>query len=1068
MPKANKKSGDDWSESQSAFDAVLIVAYADAIRPPPRLTVSQWADKNRVLSSEASAEPGRWRTDRAEYSRGIMDAVCDPLVKTVVWMSSAQVGKALALDTEIPTPNGWTSMGELCPGDMVFDESGQPCTVLRATDVMRGRVCYDVVFSDGQKIVADAEHQWFVESNTPLIQGKPWHGAGSKSGILTTEQMAATYRDGKRNRYAVPVSDPLLLPEREFTLNPYTFGVWLGDGNSASAQITVGSEDIENMLQNLLDDGGSPSIVAGEKTFTVRLDAAFSDRKVCRRGHILSESGRTKSGYCAECARQASQHYQRGRAIDKICARSIPVSEILRNLGVINNKHIPPEYLRGSIGQRTALLQGLMDTDGYVDARGRCEFVTTSNAIAYGFSDLLAGLGIKFTSSIKSARCKYKGVIVQGKPAHRFSFLAYADKPMFRLRRKLERQKARAGCRTTETERRRIVSVQRVDSVPVRCIEVDSHSHLYLAGRGMIPTHNTEFLLNVCGYYIHHDPAPMLLVQPTIDMAQAFSKDRLAPMVRECDALAERVQDGRITTGTASTILHKVFPGGHITMAGANSPASLASRPVRNALMDEVDRYPVSAGAEGDPVSLARKRTTTFWNRKILLTSTPTIKGHSRIERAYEESDQRRYWVPCPKCRAPQVLIWGQVKWPAGDPAAAYYECGEHDPETGEVCGHHWSDVERWAAIKTAPQYGGGWRASAPFAGIAGFHTNEIISSWVRLGDMAVNFVEAKRGGPESLKTFVNTSLGETWEEQGERVDEAALESRKASWGDELPAGVAVVTAGVDFQDDRFEIEVTGWGVNEESWSLDYIVIRGDPSAPDMWKRLDEVLQTKYRHSFLEKEMGIHAACLDTGGSYTQKVYGFCRDRWSRHVWGIKGMGGPGKKIWPPRHTKTKKSGIPIFIIGVDAAKETTYSYLKVNEPGAGYCWFPKSRDDEYFRQLTAEETVTKYVKSFPQRAWQLKQGHKRNEALDVRVYAYAALHGLIARGLKLNARCAKLGLPERDATEGDVRVAQDPRANPDEVVAAATPEAVQGPKMVAKSPQKFKRRRVSRSGFMS
>lgn len=572
----------------------------------------------------------------------------------------------------------------------------------------------------------------------------------------------------------------------------------------------------------------------------------------------------------------------------------------------------------------------------------------------------------------------------------------------------------------------------------------------------------TEILLNVTGFFINHDPAPILFVQPTIDMAEAFSKDRLAPMIRECPALAERVQDGRITTGTASTILHKVFPGGHVTLAGANSSASLASRPVRITIFDEVDRYPISAGVEGDPISLGQMRSETFWNAKSLLGGTPTIKGASRTETAYEASDKRQFWVKCPKCHMPQVLVWGQVKWPAGDPASAYYECGEHDPETGEVCGHHWSDVERWRAIRD-----GIWIAREPFNGVAGFFLNAIYSPWVKLGKMAKKFVSAKHAGPEMLKTFVNTWLGETWEEQGERIDEAALESRKANWGDELPAGVAVITAGVDFQDDRFEIEVTGWGRDEESWSLDYIVIRGDPSAPEMWKRLDEVLLSKYKHSFLNKEMGIHAACLDTGGSYTQKVYGFCLARWARHVWAIKGMGGLGRRIWPPRHTKTKV-GVPLHVIGVDAAKETVYNYLRIGEPGAGYCWFPKSRDDEYFRQLTAEETVTKYVKSFPQRAWQLKQGQKRNEALDCRVYSYAALHGLIMHKLNLNSRCDKLGLPERDAVPGDVNVAQDARANPDEVVAAQTPAEAQGPKRVTVSPKKFKRRRSSRSSFMA
>lgn len=553
-------------------------------------------------------------------------------------------------------------------------------------------------------------------------------------------------------------------------------------------------------------------------------------------------------------------------------------------------------------------------------------------------------------------------------------------------------------------------------------------------------TGKTEALLNICGYYIHHDPAPMLLVQPTLDMAQAFSKDRLAPMVRECPALAERVQDGRITTGTASTILHKVFPGGHITMAGSNSPASLASRPVRVALCDEVDRYPLSAGAEGDPVSLARKRTTTFWNRKVMLVSTPTVKGHSRIEKAYDNSDRRQFWVPCPHCDEAQVLVWGQVKWPKDEPAGAEYFC--------EHCGCAWSDVQRWAAVSR-----GEWIARDPFKGIAGFHLNEIYSPWVPLADMAQNFVDAKRLGPSALMTFINTSLGETWEEQGDRVNEADLEDRKASWG-KVPAGVAVITAGVDVQDDRLEIEVKGWGRNEESWSLDYIILRGDPSAPQLWAELDRVLLEK-RHHEVRGEVPIDAACIDTGGHHTQKAYLFCRDRFARRVWAIKGLGGQGKRIWPNKHTKTK-TGAPLFLVGVDSAKETIYRNLMVNEPGAGYCWFPADRDDQYFRQLTSEEVVTKMLSGFPRRQWQLKPGNKRNEALDCFVYAYAALHGLITAGMDLNKRATRLGLPEEDGRVAEVDVRQDPRS---EVESASVPPVVR--------PRFVRKRRKSSSNFM-
>ena len=560
----------------------------------------------------------------------------------------------------------------------------------------------------------------------------------------------------------------------------------------------------------------------------------------------------------------------------------------------------------------------------------------------------------------------------------------------------------------------------------------------------------TEILLNVCGYYIHHDPAPILFVQPTVEMAQAFSKDRFAPMIRESDVLAARVQDGRITSGTASTILHKVFPGGHITMAGANSPASLASRPVRLALFDEVDRYPPSAGKEGDPVNLGRKRTTTFWNRKSLMGGTPTVKGHSRTESAYEASDKRQFWVKCPHCGGAQTLIWGQVRWPADEPEAAYYECSAHDPETGEVCGAHWTDVERWAAVKS-----GEWRAQKPFRGIAGFHLNEIYSPWVKLSDMARNFIEAKRGGPETLKTFINTSLGETWEESGERVDDEVLERRKERFGLNVAAEIVVITAGVDVQDDRLEIEFVGWGRDEESWSIGFTVLPGDPSTPELWRDLDELLKRKFPHE-LQGEMGLHAACIDTGGHYTQAAYTFCKPRQARNIWAIKGIGGAGKPIWPPRVNAKNKQRVPVYMIGVDAAKELNYARFKADEIGPGYCHFPHDRDDEYFRQLVAEEAVTVYSKGFPKKEWRLRSGHKRNEALDCRAYATAALYGLIARGLRLNHRASALGVPSRPVKA----------AKPSDVPAVAAPRPPT-PAPTGGQKRRPKRRRVGRSSMM-
>ncbi len=483
----------------------------------------------------------------------------------------------------------------------------------------------------------------------------------------------------------------------------------------------------------------------------------------------------------------------------------------------------------------------------------------------------------------------------------------------------------------------------------------------------------SEMLLNGIGFHIAQDAAPILFLQPTVEMAETFAKDRIAPLVRDTPCLTRLIAEPLSRSG-GNTILHKQFVGGHLTLAGANSPASLASRPVRIVFADEVDRYPPSAGTEGDPVTLARARTKTFWNRKFVLTSTPTIRGVSRIEQAYEESDQRIYEVPCPHCATGQRLMWANVKWPAGRADDAAYHCVE--------CGAAWSDAQRLAAIRK-----GEWIAREPFRGVAGFHLNELCSPWSRVADMARSFVEAKASrSQERMRAWINTTLGETWEQDGEKVDDAGIAARVESWTGE-PDGVLVRTAGVDVQDDRLEVEIVGWGVDEESWSLAYHVIFGDPSGPALWADLDRLLL----------DMKPAAVCVDSGGHHTQAVYKFCRERLRRRVYAIKGMAGPGRPVWPKRSSKGMAGKAVLFLVGVDAAKDQVFAHLKLSTAGPGYCHFPESRDERYFAGLSSETVVTKYSKGFPVREYRKRAG-VRNEPLDCRVYGYAALMSLNIR----------------------------------------------------------------------
>lgn len=483
----------------------------------------------------------------------------------------------------------------------------------------------------------------------------------------------------------------------------------------------------------------------------------------------------------------------------------------------------------------------------------------------------------------------------------------------------------------------------------------------------------SEIVLNTIGYHMEHDPAPILLMQPTVDMAQSFSKDRVtAGLLRSTPCLREKVRDNKAKE-SGNTTLHKIFPGGALSLVGANSPAGLASRPIRVVLCDEVDRYPPSAGEEGDPVALAKRRSSTFWNRKNILVSTPTNKDASRIEAAYLESDQRKYLVPCPDCNEQQELLWAQVQWDKDSPKTAQYFCAH--------CGSGWSDAQRRKAVSQ-----GEWVASAPFNGVAGFHANALYSPWVVLADAVEEFLGARRD-PMRLKTFVNTFLAETWEDAGEGVDEMTVAARKEEY-DEIPEDVVLLTAGVDCQDDRIECEIVGWSRGGESWSVAYHVLHGDPSSPVLWRQLDDVLLQSFVHP-TGQAMVIRSTCVDSGGHHTRAVYNYAKTRAGHRVFAIKGVGGEGKPI-VGRPSKNNIGKVPLFPIGVDTAKELHYARLRIEDVGPGYCHFPADRDDEYFRQLTAERQVVRYHKGFPHRTW--IKTRTRNEALDVRIYAMAAL----------------------------------------------------------------------------
>ena len=500
----------------------------------------------------------------------------------------------------------------------------------------------------------------------------------------------------------------------------------------------------------------------------------------------------------------------------------------------------------------------------------------------------------------------------------------------------------------------------------------------------------SEILNNVLGYYMDYDPAPIMFLQPTEAVMESYSKDRIAPMIRDTPVLKEKIVEAK-SRESGNTISYKKFVGGYLVMIGANTPSQLASRPIRVLLADEVDRYPLSAGAEGDPLKLAEIRQTTFWNAKTVISSTPTIKGVSKIDAEYEMSSQEELYIACPHCKEYQPLQWAHLKF-------KHFKDLERN-NTGnvfELIGYeckHCGAVDNEIRWKKQPIK---WVAHNPSVKhIRGFHLNALISPWKSWESIVDEFLTAKKQGREALKVFINTRLGESFEEESEIDFNDLLSKRRQYYNCNIPKDVLALTCGVDTQDNRLEYEIVGWSTGRTSWGIKYGVILGDPAHQETWDKLSEVLFADYeREDGLR--MNIMSTCVDSGGHKTEQVYAYCRDNFLRNVYAIKGIGGSGIPFVKIPKT-VNDAGVFLFNVGVDVGKDTLFSRLKTAyETEAGFCHFPiesdKGYDEEYFRGLTAEHKVTKYSRGVARIIWEKRSDRARNEPLDLRNYATAAL----------------------------------------------------------------------------
>ena len=508
----------------------------------------------------------------------------------------------------------------------------------------------------------------------------------------------------------------------------------------------------------------------------------------------------------------------------------------------------------------------------------------------------------------------------------------------------------------------------------------------------------SDIMNNVIGRYAHLDPCAIMMVQPTVDMSEDFSKTRITPMIQDTKVLRDLFSDVK-SRDSGNTILSKIFPGGRLIMCGANSPSGLASRPIRVLLCDEVDRFPTSAGSEGDPVDLASKRMTTFWNWVMGLFSTPTLDGSSRIDAAYLAGTQEEWQHQCPNCGEYHKLSYLNMETDA-KPAAKVQ--GRTTYTITDVkwrcpdCGFAFSERE----MKNAPQKYVAHNPEAMKNGCRSFFLNAFSSPWISWVTVMREWLDAK-GDPDREKVVMNTRFGESYKAAGAFESDDFLLRRRENYGAELPDGVLMLTAGVDTQDNRLEYEVCGWGEGEECWGILKGVILGAPDQPTTWAELDKILDRVYRFKD-GSGLKVLRTFIDSGGHYTGAVYNYCDRNYAKQRFAIKGQGGPGL---PLNYKIGKSKGLtaPLVMLGVDDGKQQIMNRLSIKDVGPLYFHFPldeegvmtnRGYDGLYFRGLISEHKQTVKRNGTYREVWEPTQG-VRNEPLDLRNYNLACMKSL-------------------------------------------------------------------------
>ena len=981
----------------------MMVERAEIVRPPERISVSEAAEKYRYVYQPGSYV-GQWSNETTPYMIEPMDECASLDFTGLVFVGPAQSAKPIALDTPIATPLGWTTMGEVQVGDVVFDRNGAPTEVVYLSPVKRDTKCYIMTLDDGSSVVCDASHRWLVNDQ--------WGCDPYASVVAETHHLASTYlietNAGYRSRYSIPLTQPLGLPTVDLPIDPYLLGVWLGDGDTNRGYLTIGEQDREHFV----------STISGEWTL-----------------RELKHAARTGITFAVDRADGAS------------------LTSRLKDLGYLGSKRIPAVYLRASILQRRALLRGLMDTDGTCDKRSRCTFTSSVQGLAADVYELLVSLGLKPMCDSAPGYFTYKGERREGKISYRMSFTVEHGDDVFSLKRHIERAEASALKRPTHFGRRFIRKIEVVPSVPVRCITVRSESHTFLVGRQMMPTHNTDALIvNYCAYTAKVDPADAMIVQTSQSSARDFAKRRVERLFRHSPEIGACILPGKQNQNVFDT----QFKSGTMLTLSWPTINELSGKPIPRLMLTDYDRMPQDIDGEGSPFDLARKRATTFrrfgmtvaesspgfevdnpraWIPKTKHEAPPT-KG---ILALYNRGDRRRWQWRCPHCEEAFEPDFLHMNYPDSRDHMEAAEmaklqcpiCGflippTFDEKTG-IPGKREMNARRAKWIKDGQLwlpdgYVGG---TAVRSDIASFWLKGVCAAFADWKSLVMNYLKAmeeyeKTGSQESLKTTTNVDQGLPYVNRAQtsgRLPEEIKSRADASLGERVvPEGVRYLDATIDVQKNRFVVQVHGVSSTNDRFIVDRFNVQKSErvdedgehlwvqpaSHPEDWRLLvDRVIKKTYPlGDGSGRRMAIKIVACDSGGREGVTVNAYDFWRWLRDSEDLKGenlhrrfhlLKGSSKPdaprvlvTFPDAERKDRRASargeIPVMMINTTIIKDTLDAMLDRTEPG-GAVFFPGWLSDDFFTELTVESRING--------KWENLRDH-RNESWDLLCYSLA------------------------------------------------------------------------------